>query len=247
MCLVTVIIPYFKKKNYIKETLISIIEQSHENLEIIIVNDADHSNQYYLEELKKLDKRIILLKNDNNLGAGFSRNRAIKISRGKYLAFCDADDLWNTFKIEKQIQFMNSNNAKFSYTSFDVIDGSNKIIGERKAKPYTKFNDLIKSCDIGLSTVIIEKKIIDFHKIYFPNIKTKEDYIFWLNLAKKGVEMIGLDQKLSNWRKLNNSLSSSNFQKILDGYKVYRYYMKFNIIKSMFHLFILAFNKFLRR
>lgn len=247
MCLVTVIIPYFKKKNYIKDTLISIIEQSHKNLEIIIINDADHESQSYLERLKNLDKRIILLKNDNHLGVGFSRNRAIKISSGEYLAFCDADDLWNKFKIERQIYFMNSLNAKFSYTSFYIIDAFDKIIGERKARPYTKFNNLIKSCDIGLSTVIIKKKIIDIYKIYFPNIKTKEDYIFWLELAKQGVEMIGLDQKLSSWRKLDNSLSSSISQKILDGYKVYRYYMKFNTMKSIFYLLILSFNKLLKR
>ena len=92
----------------------------------------------------------------------------------------------------------------------------------------------------------LKKKIIDTHKIYFQNIKTKEDYIFWLELAKKGVDMIGLDQKLSSWRKLDNSLSSSIFLKILNGYKVYRYYMKFNIIKSVFHLLILSFNKLLK-
>jgi teichuronic acid biosynthesis glycosyltransferase TuaG len=247
MSLVTIIIPFYKKKIYIKDTLISIIRQSYKKLEIIIINDNDYENHNYLEKLKKLDKRIILLKNKSRLGVGFSRNVAIKISRGKYIAFCDADDLWDRFKIEKQIYFMNLKNINFTYTSFNVIDKHNKIIGERRAKPFTRFSNLIKSCDIGLSTVIIKKKIIDTHKIYFQNIKTKEDYIFWLELAKRGVDMIGLDQKLSSWRKLDNSLSSSFFLKILNGYKVYRYYMKFNVFKSVFHLLILSFNKLLKK
>ena len=247
MCLVTIIIPYYKKKDYIKDTLISIIRQSYKKLEIIIINDDDSENHKYLEKLKSLDKRIILLKNNMHIGVGLSRNAAIKISRGKYLAFCDADDLWDRFKIEKQIHYMSSKNVNFTYTSFNIIDKHNKIIGERRARPFTKFSNLIKSCDIGLSTVIIKKKIIDTHKIYFQNIKTKEDYIFWLQLAERGVDMIGLDQKLSSWRKLDNSLSSSIFLKILNGYKVYRYYMKFNIIKSVFHLLILSFNKLLKK
>ena len=247
MCLVTIIIPYYKKKDYIEDTLISIIRQTYKKLEIIIINDDDSEDHKYLEKLKNLDKRIILLKNNIHLGVGLSRNVAIKISRGEYLAFCDADDLWDRFKIEKQIHIMSSKNIDFTYTSFNIIDKDNKIIGERRARPFTKFSNLIKSCDIGLSTVIIKKKIIDTHKIYFQNIKTKEDYIFWLELAKKGVDMIGLDQKLSSWRKLDNSLSSSIFLKILNGYKVYRYYMKFNIIKSVFHLLILSFNKLLKK
>lgn len=247
MCLVTIIIPYYKKKDYIEDTLISIIRQTYKKLEIIIINDDDSEDHKYLEKLQNLDKRIILLKNNIHLGVGLSRNVAIKISRGEYLAFCDADDLWDRFKIEKQIHIMNSKNIDFTYTSFNIIDKHNKIIGERRARPFTKFSNLIKSCDIGLSTVIIKKKIIDTHKIYFQNIKTKEDYIFWLELAKKGVDMIGLDQKLSSWRKLDNSLSSSIFLKILNGYKVYRCYMKFNIIKSVFHLLILSFNKLIRK
>jgi|TARA_A100001015_G_scaffold102612_1_gene113961 teichuronic acid biosynthesis glycosyltransferase TuaG len=247
MSLVSIVLPYYKKENYIKKTIDSIISQTYQELEIIIVDDEQSfESKKILNDLKILDKRIVLIKNNKNLGAGYSRNEAIKISNGKYIAFCDADDLWNKSKIEKQLKFMESSNVGFSYTSYNIIDEFENIIGKRTAKSQISFNDLIKSCDIGLSTVIIEKKIIDTFKIYFPNTKTKEDYIFWLRLSKNGVEMLGLDENLSNWRKLESSLSSSVIQRIFDGYKVYRQYLKFSVIKSLIYLIVLSINRLLK-
>ena len=98
--------------------------------------------------------------NKNNLGAGFSRNEAIKIAKGKYLAFCDADDLWEINKLENQLIFMKKNNVNFSHTSYNIINDLGSIIGNRRAYKEIKFKELLRSCDIGLSTVVVEKKII---------------------------------------------------------------------------------------
>ena len=95
--------------------------------------------------------------------------------------------------------------------------------------------------------MILEKKIINDFNISFPNIKTKEDYVVWLNLSKKGVNMMGLDESLTSWRKLSNSLSSSAIQKIFDGYKVYRIHLKFNLLKSLFYLFLLSVNFLIKK
>ena len=108
-------------------------------------------------------------------------------------------------------------------------------------KNYFKFDDLLKSCDIGLSTVMLKKNI--FNKGFkFPNIKTKEDFVLWLNLLKKNYKIHAIKLKLTNWRKLNSSLSSSVMQKLIDGFKVYNKYMGFNLFKSFFYLFILGIN-----
>jgi teichuronic acid biosynthesis glycosyltransferase TuaG len=101
-------------------------------------------------------------------------------------------------------------------------------------------DDLIKSCDIGLSTVLIEKEALGSNK--FPDLKTKEDFVLWLKLLSKNIRIYGLDKELAIWRKNNNSLSSSLFQKIFDGYKVYNVYMKYNMIKSIYYLLCLSIN-----
>ena len=103
------------------------------------------------------------------------------------------------------------------------------------------FSSLLKSCDIGLSTVVIKKDLFNIDTC-FPNLTTKEDYVFWLRLAQKGYKIYGIDKILTNWRKTINSLSSSNLQKIMDGYKVYNKFMGFGYIKSILYLFRLSIN-----
>ena len=93
--------------------------------------------------------------------------------------------------------------------------------------------------------MILEKKLIDNY-FCFPNLKTKEDYVLWLKLAKKGYVFNVLNQPLSSWRKVKNSLSSSKMQKISDGLKVYLNFMNFNIFKSFFYLIRLSIYSLLR-
>ena len=243
MDLISIILPYYKKKDFISLTVDSILKQTYKNFEIIIVNDEQSAeSKNILENIKKKDKRILIINNKINLGAGHSRNEAIKIAKGKYLAFCDSDDLWESNKIQNQLNFMQKKNINFSFTSYDIIDDLGNKIGNRKANKEIRFKQLLRSCDIGLSTVILKKKIVSDLNIKFPDIKTKEDYVVWLYLSKSGIQMMGLNENLTSWRKLNNSLSSSVTQKICDGYKVYRVYLKFGLVKSLFYLFLLSVN-----
>ena len=84
-------------------------------------------------------------------------------------------------------------------------------------------------------------------KNLFPNIKTKEDYVVWLKLAKSKNKIIGLNRYLTKWRKLNNSLSSSVLQKIVDAYKVYRYYERRSITNAIYQIFVLSINAFKKK
>ena len=241
MSLVSVIIPYYRKKQYISRTLKSVINQSYKKLEIIIIYDDDNKEDLkFIKQITLKDKRIKLLVNKKNLGAGLSRNKGIKKSRGEYIAFLDADDLWLKDKIKYQVKFMKLREIIFSHTSYSIINNQNMIISKRNAKNFLRLKDLIKSCDIGLSTVMIKKSHLKTNK--FPNLKTKEDFVLWLKLLSKNVKIYGIDKNLVLWNKVENSLSSSLIQKLLDGFKVYNYYMKFNFFKSFYYLFLLSLN-----
>jgi len=241
MKLVSVIIPYYKKKKYIGDALKSVLKQTYDNLEILIIyDDPDKEDLSHIKNLSLSDQRIKLIINDKNVGAGKSRNIGIENSNGHFIAFLDADDEWKSNKIEEQLKFMLDNKIDFSHTSYTVINEQNDSISFRKAKNFFNLEDLIKSCDIGLSSVLLSKETLKSNK--FPDLKTKEDFVLWLKLLESNIKIYGLDKNLSNWRKSKNSLSSSSIQKILDGYRVYNSYMKFNMFKSVYYLLCLSLN-----
>ena len=245
MDLISVIIPYYKKKEYIISSINSVLNQTYKNLEIIIIyDDLNKEDLNLLKKIKKKDKRIKIYINKKNLGAGRSRNKGIKLSKGIFVAFLDSDDLWKKNKLKKQIFFMKKNGINASHTSYTIINSNNKIIGSRNAKDMS-YKQLLKSCDIGLSTVVLKKEIIT-SKIKFANIKTKEDYVLWLKITFNNNKIFALKDNLTKWRKLEDSLSSSSLQKIYDGYLVYRKYMNFNLLKSFGFLMLLSFNYFLK-
>ena len=245
MDLISVIIPYYKKKEYIISSINSVLNQTYKNLEIIIIyDDLNKEDLNLLKKIKKKDKRIKIYINKKNLGAGSSRNKGIQLSKGIFVAFLDSDDLWKKNKLKKQIFFMKKNGINASHTSYTIINSNNKIVGSRNAKDMS-YKLLLKSCDIGLSTVVLKKEIIT-SKIKFANIKTKEDYVLWLKITFNNNKIFALKDNLTKWRKLEDSLSSSRLQKIYDGYLVYRKYMNFNLLKSFGFLMLLSFNYFLK-
>lgn len=247
---VTIIIPYKNNLDYLFIALKSVFNQSYKNLKILIIYDDEDKSD--LSKIKKFfnniaTKRKIFFKiivNKRSLGAGYARNVGIKKSKSKYLAFLDSDDIWAKDKLKTQINYMEKNNILFSHTSYHVINASNKIISSRPASKKIIFQDLIKSCDIGLSTVILKSSLLSKNKLMFPKIKTKEDYVLWLRIVKKIKILRGLDIKLTYYRKTEGSLSSNKLLSLVNGYKVYRNYMNYGVVKSSFNLFILTINYF---
>jgi teichuronic acid biosynthesis glycosyltransferase TuaG len=247
MKLVSVIMPYYKKRNYINKSINSVLRQTYQKFEIIIVyDDEDLKDVNFIKSIKKKDKRILVIYNSKNYGAGISRNVAINLAKGYFISFLDCDDIWKKNKLELQVKFMNKNKLDFSHTSYNLINSKDKKIGTRLAKPVLSYEDLLKSCDIGLSTVMCKKKIFNNY-CKFPNLKTKEDYVLWLKLAQKKIVLRGLNIILTQWRVVNNSLSANSIQKIFDAFSVYNKYMKFNFFKTCQCVFILSLNYIIKK
>ena len=249
MPFVSILLPYYKKESYVFQTIETILKQTFRNFELIIIFDEyfkkHHPIYEKLNNLKKKDKRIKIILNKKNLGVAKSRNRGLLLSKGKYIAFIDSDDLWHKRKLEIQIKFMIKNKLKFCHTNYHVINKFNQRIGIFNAPKNLSYSQLINSCDIGLSTVMIEKSIIDFVK--FPLLKTKEDYVVWLSLAKKNIPILSLNKPLTYWRNTPNSLSSSMKQRTLDAFRVYYKYEKLNFIYSLFLVIKLIFKSIIKK
>ena len=244
--LVSIIIPYYRKKPFFEKTIDSINSQTYKNFEIILIyDDNNRSDLLFVKKVLKKIKNKKIIVNKKNLGVGISRNRGINKSKGKFLSFIDADDVWNRDKLKKQIKFMKKNSLDFSYSDYSIINEKGILIKKIKSPKTIKFKNLLFSCDIALSSVTIRSKLLRSEK--FSNIKTKEDYLLWLKLSQKNIKMMGIRENLIFWRKTNNSLSSSIVQKFKDAFLVYNKYLKLNFLVSIVLIFFLSINSIIKR
>lgn len=234
--LVSVITPLYNCEKYIEETILSVINQTYENWEMIIIDDCSKDGGIKIvEKYQKLDNRIKLYKNEENQGVSYTRNRAIDLSEGKYIAFLDSDDLWKKEKLEKQISFMEKNNIVLSYTGYEKINSDGSLRGEIKVPEKLDYNELLKNCLIGFLTAVYRKE--DLKEFRF--IKSKaEDYIFWLNILKKIKIASGLQESLAYYRVLNNSRSSNKIDIVKFHWKIYREIEKLGLLKSIYYYVI---------
>jgi teichuronic acid biosynthesis glycosyltransferase TuaG len=127
--LISVITPCYNSARYIAKTIESVLAQTYQNWEMIIVDDCSTDNSYQTAiAFAEKDKRIRVYRQEQNSGAALARNKAILESRGKYVAFLDSDDLWLPEKLEKQLRFMQKNNSDFSFTEYEhMIDNGGEV------------------------------------------------------------------------------------------------------------------------
>ncbi len=132
----------------------------------------------------------------------------------------------------------------FCFTSYEIIDEFDNVLGLRRVDSDASYDTLSKSNYIGLSTVLVHKKIAS--KIRFPNLQTQEDLCLWLKLLKQNVKLHHYSKILSSWRKTENSLSSKTTRKLIDAFKLFYIYENKNFIFSVFSVLVLSYNKLLR-
>ena len=239
MSLISVIMPYRQKKKYVHKAIKSVLGQTYKKFELIIIFDDEKKDDLnFIKSITKNNKKIKIIINNKNIGAGAARNKGIKKAKGKYIAFIDSDDFWKPNKLEKQIEFIESNKYKFIFSSYLIKDENKLKICYAKKK--LNYNDLLKSCDIGLSTVMLEKRIVP--KNVFPKLNTKEDYVAWLKICKKRITAHGQKDIFVIWNNTKNSLSKPLIRKLIDAFKVYYSYEKLSLITSLIFVFRLSLN-----
>ena len=125
--LVSIIIPLYNCERYLAETLDSIVSQSLSSWEAILVDDCSSDGSLEIAlQFSERDHRFVVLRNDCNRGAAFSRNRALAAACGRFIAYLDSDDYWKKEKLERQITFMTENRFGACMTSYETVneDGS---------------------------------------------------------------------------------------------------------------------------
>ena len=232
--LVSIITPSYRSEKFISQTIESVLAQTYENWEMLIVDDLspDNSNKI-IEEYAQKDDRIKLLKLEKNSGPAVARNRAIEEAKGRYIAFLDADDLWMPEKLEKQIAFMNKKKSALSYSSYYIISEDNGGLGVFLTKEKVTYSDLLKTNSIGCLTAIYDRKILG--KVFMPDIIKKQDYGLWLKILKQIKKADGILEPLAYYRIVENSVSSNKIVGIKYIWKIFRDVEKLNIFQSIYY------------
>lgn len=219
--LVSIIMPSYNTGRFIKETIESVLVQSHSNWELIIVDDCSTDNTDEIVGQYLADTRICYIKNEKNSGAAVSRNRALRKAKGKWIAFLDSDDLWEQDKLEKQISFMQDNGYDFSYTNYIEIDEESKANGKIVSGPkcITK-HGMYNYCWMGCLTVMYDAEKVGL--IQIADIKKNNDYAIWLKVCTKAKCYL-LNETLAKYRKRSGSISNHGYIKLIKWhYKLYR-------------------------
>ena len=193
--LVSIIMPSYNTAKFISETIDSVLTQTYTNWELIIVDDCSTDNTDEVVKSFLSDDRIKYIKNEKNSGAAFSRNRALREAKGKWIAFLDSDDLWLPEKLEKQISFMKKNDYHFSYTNYIEIDENSEANGRRVTGPKKiSRHGMYNYCWMGCLTVMYNAETVGL--IQIADIKKNNDYAMWLKACKKA-DCYLLDEPLS--------------------------------------------------
>ncbi|ELC8380994.1 glycosyltransferase family 2 protein [Clostridium perfringens] len=229
--LVSIIMPSYNTAKYISETIESVQSQTYPFWELIIVDDCSTDNTDEVVKSYLLDDRIRYLKNDSNSGAAISRNRALREARGRWIAFLDSDDLWNAEKLEKQIDFMEKNNYKFSYTQYVEIDENGNLIGIKISGPkrITK-TGMYNYCWPGCLTVMYDRGFVG--DIQIIDIKKNNDYAMWLKICKKA-DCYLYPKVMAKYRKRRGSISNHSYIQLIKWhYKLFKDLDQCNMIIS---------------
>ena len=243
--LVSIITPCFNSELFIEDTIKSIINQTYKNWELILIDDFSNDNTIKIIE-KFNDHRIKCFYNKKNIGPAYSRNLGLKESNGRFLSFCDSDDIWEKNKLQIQVKFMIDNDIPISYTSYSIIDleGNelNKII---KSKKEINYYGYLKSTIIGMSTSMIDTNKVT--NISFIDLRTRQDTYLWISLLKRGHKAYGIDDVLVKYRMHNNSISSNKYLAAKRVWYLYYNLEKLGIYRSIYYFIFYAINSFKKK
>ncbi len=231
--LVSIITPCYNSATFIGQTIRSVQQQSYPHWELIIVDDCSTDDSLArVEELAAAEPRLKIIKLAQNAGVSHARNCGIAAVQGKYIAFLDSDDIWLPEKLSKQLAFMEEQALTMSFTAYQRIDESGKIISRIISPPrQVGYKQLLWHNLIIFSTSMVLRSAIE--GIHFKKAG-HEDWIYWLDLFKKCGYGFGLNENLVQYRIRGGSVSSNKIKAAGYTWKILRENEKIGLVRSAY-------------
>lgn len=240
---VSIIVPCYNSEKYIGETVRSVQNQTYQNWEMIIVDDASTDETVaIIEKIASIDNRIKVIKLIKNSGTGIARNTALEFVNGKYISFLDADDLWKPEKLETQVNFLQINKIPFTFSYYECINEEGKSLNMTIQAPKNLSYRQLFFCNyVGNLTGIYD--VDYFGKISISSTRKRQDWMLWLTILQRIKVAHIVPQSLAYYRVRQNSISASKFDLVKHNYAVYRTFHGLTAIKSMICMIIFLFTQ----
>jgi teichuronic acid biosynthesis glycosyltransferase TuaG len=247
--IVSVVMPAFNSEKYISRSIESVLSQTYNNFELIIIDDkSTDKTSSLIKNYAAKDSRIIFIQNDVNSGPAYSRSMGVQKSKGHYVAFIDSDDLWASDKLIKQLDFMRNENCNFSYTlqSFILEDEAFSNCTFPVLKKYSFLSALVYR-GIGTASVMLERELLTPDVILRNENRLSEDLVWWLLILKKGYEAKLCEFNLNGYRKTPGQRSSRFFDNQKSIFAIYNQELGFSILISIILHIIYVFTSLYRK
>lgn len=234
--------PCYNSACYIKRAIDSVINQTYQNFELIVIDDLSKDESVNIVKTFD-DSRIKLVELSENCGAAVSRNVGIEMAVGRFIAFLDSDDLWRPNKLETQIQFMIDKPCAFSFSHYQRFSrlGKGKVM---KAPEVVTYEELLRCNVIGCLTAVYDTHIIG--KQYMPLIRKRQDFGLWLKILSHCGKAYGCPVILADYR-TDSGMTQNKLNAAKHQWMFYRKELGFSLLKTSKYFISYAINGVLRR
>jgi teichuronic acid biosynthesis glycosyltransferase TuaG len=234
--LVSIITPTFNSAKYITETIQSVQKQTHQNWEMIIIDDCSSDNtDDIIKDFILKDKRIHFYQLTSNSGPAVARNKGIENIRGKYMTFLDADDIWFEDFIENSIKIIQKTGIHFVFSSYKRSDEElNFIYSDFIVPQKVTYSDILKSNSISCLTAFIDIETLGRKSM--PLIRKRQDMGLWLQYLKEIPFAFGIKETKAIYRIRENSLSRKKSNLLKYQWLFYREVEELNVFRSIYYM-----------
>lgn len=247
--LVSIITPVYNAEKYLRQTIESVQNQTYKNYEMILVDDKSTDNSLeIIKQYAKKNNKIKYYALEQNSGTAVARNIALNMSKGRFIAYLDADDKWKKDKLEKQIKYMVENNYYFTCTDYEKIkENGNSLKKIIKMPNEINYKLYIRNTIIQTVGVMVDTKYINKNLLEMPNLRRRQDAATWCQILKAGYNCYRVPEVLCYYRSYNKSLSSNKFKSVKGTWYLYREVEKLSFIKSCWCFIGYVFNALKKR